>query len=110
MAFDEGLAERVRNLLQDQNNVEEKRMFGGLCFMVSGHMTVGIVENKLMARVGPDRYEECLSKSNTEKMDFTGRPMKGMIYVLQDGLRTDRDLNMWLDICLSFTSSLPSKK
>lgn len=109
MAFDEGLAERIRNLLRDQNNVVEKKMFGGLCFMVSGHMAVGIVNDKLMARVGPDRYEESLSKPHALKMDFTGRPMKGMIYVTPEGVQKDQDLKLWLDTCLSFTSSLTPK-
>lgn len=109
MAFDEGLAERIRNQLHDHNDVVEKKMFGGLCFMVSGHMTVGIVNDKLMARVGPDQYEECLSKPHAIKMDFTGRPMKGMIYVLPKGLQEDQNLKMWLESCLSFTSSLTPK-
>ncbi|MGN8224310.1 TfoX/Sxy family protein [Gracilimonas sp. BCB1] len=109
MAFDEGLAERVRNLLQNRDNVVEKKMFGGLCFMVSGHMTIGIVNDKLMARIGPDQYEECLTKPHAIKMDFTGRPMKGMIYVLPEGLQEDQDLKTWLDTCLSFTSSLTPK-
>ncbi len=109
MAFDEGLAERVRNLLQDRVNVVEKKMFGGLCFMVSGHMAVGIVNDKLMARVGPNQYEESLTKPHTIKMDFTGRPMKGMIYVLPEGLQKDPDLKFWLETCLSFISSLTPK-
>lgn len=109
MAFDEGLAERIRNMLQGQDNVVEKKMFGGLCFMVSGHMVVGIVNDKLMARVGPNQYDECLSKPHTIKMDFTGRPMKGMIYVLPEGLQEDQDLKFWLETCLSFTSSLTPK-
>lgn len=109
MAFDEGLAERVRNVLHDQNNVVEKKMFGGLCFMVSGHMVVGILKNELMARVGPDQYDISLAKPYARKMDFTGRAMTGMIYVSQEGLQNDHDLKSWVDTCLSFTSSLTPK-
>lgn len=110
MAFDEGLAQRIRDLLHSRNDVVEKKMFGGLCFMVSGHMTVGIVKDKLMARVGPDQYDKSLHKPHTNKMDFTGRPMKGMIYVLPEGVNTDQDLQAWLDTCLNFTSSLTPKR
>ncbi len=110
MAFDEGLAQRIRDLLQSKKDVVEKKMFGGLCFMVSGHMTVGIVQDKLMARVGPDQYDESLNKPHTSKMDFTGRPMKGMIYVSPKGVNTDQDLQDWLETCLTFTSSLTPKK
>ncbi|MEQ8525736.1 TfoX/Sxy family protein [Gracilimonas sp.] len=109
MAFDEGLAERVRNLLHDQNNVVEKKMFGGLCFMVSGHMLVGVLKNELMARVGPVQYDEYLTKPHARKMDFTGRAMTGMIYVSPEGLQKDPDLKFWIDTCLSFTSTLTPK-
>lgn len=109
MAFDEGLAERIRTLLQNQNEVQEKKMFGGLCFMVAKHMCCGIVGEKLMARVGPQNYESCLSKNFVSEMDFTGKPMKGMIYVKSDGISEDEDLSYWLKLCLEFIDSLPPK-
>lgn len=109
VAYDEGLAERVREILQDQDEVEEKRMFGGLCFMVSRHMCCGIVGERLMARVGPLNYEKCLSKAHVKKMDFTGKPMKGMVYVEPDGLAEDDDLVYWVDTCLQFLKTLPPK-
>ena len=72
MSFDEGLAERIREHFLDNLNVEEKKMFGGLCFMVSDHMCCGIVQDTLMARVGPVNYESCLQRKYAKEMDFVG--------------------------------------
>lgn len=110
MAYDEGLAERIRVQLQQHAGVEEKKMFGGLCFMVSRHMCCGIVEDKLMARVGPDNYENLLKLNHTKEMDFTGKPMKGMVYVDQNGLKSEEELGFWLTKCLDFVNTLPPKK
>lgn len=110
MAYDEGLAQRIREQLQDHPGVEEKKMFGGLCFMVSRHMCCGIVDDKLMARVGPERYEKYLEKKSAHEMDFTGKPMKGMIYVEPEGLKADKDLREWVEACLDFIRTLPPKK
>ncbi|MBA7537801.1 hypothetical protein ES705_30071 [subsurface metagenome] len=77
--------------------------------MVSQHMCCGIAGDKLMARVGAENYEKYLSKSYVQEMNFTGKPMKGMIYVEPDGIVEDEDLSYWIDICLKFTKSLPSK-
>ena len=92
MAFDEGLAERIRNHLQELRHVEEKKMFGGLCFLVSGHMCCGIVKDTLMARVGPERYENSLARRHAGEMDFTGKAMKGLVYVAPEGVESDEDL------------------
>ena len=73
MAYDEGLAQRVREQLQHRDDLEEKRMFGGLCILLSRHMCCGILGDTLMARVGQDQYEACLSKPHAREMDFTGR-------------------------------------
>ena len=110
MAYDEGLAERIREHFQGRNNVEEKKMFGGLCFMVSNHMCCGIVKDTLMARVGPDNYENCLAAKHAGEMDFTGKAMKGMVYVSPKGIESDTDLANWIDRCLTFVESLPAKK
>lgn len=85
-------------------------MFGGLCFMVSRHMCCGIVGETLMARVGPDNYETCLAKQHAREMDFTGKALKGMVYVAPEGIETDADLKTWVGICEAFVSSLPPKK
>lgn len=110
MAFDEGLAERIREALSDTINVEEKKMFGGLCFMVNNHMCCGIVKDELMLRVGKDNYEEALTQPHAREMDFTGKALKGMIYVGHEGLAEDEDLKAWLDRALAFVMGLPSKK
>lgn len=78
--------------------------------MVAGHMCCGIVKDSLMARVGPDVYEQCLAKNYASEMDFTGKPMKGIVYVTPEGLSTDKELKEWITICLEFIESLPPKK
>ena len=110
MSYDEGLAERLRDEFQDRNDVDEKKMFGGLCFMVSNHMCCGIVTDTLMARVGPENYAKCLAMNHASEMDFTGRAMKGMIYVSPEGIESDKALHRWVKICLGFVDSLPPKK
>ena len=109
MAFDEGLAERLREVLADVPDVDEKNMFGGLCFMVSGNMCYGIMEETLMARVGAEQYTVCLKLSNTREMDFTGKPLRGLIYVDPEGIAEDQDLKDWAERCLSFVKTLPVK-
>ncbi len=109
MAYDEGLAQRIREVLQEQQNVVEKKMFGGIAFMVNGNMCCGVVKDKLMARVSPDVYESALGQPHARKMDLTGRPMKGMIYIDPEGLGSDSDLKTWVDRALEFVLSLPVK-
>ena len=110
MAYDEVLAERIREQFQDRDDVEEKKMFGGLCFMVANHMCCGIVKDTLMARVGPEKYEHCLSKKYASEMNFTGKAMKGMVYVSPKGIESRSDLNEWVNVCTGFVESLPEKK
>lgn len=110
MAYDEGLAERLREIFQDRPDVEIKKMFGGLCFMVSNHMCCGIVGETLMARVGPGAYQGCLAKPHASEMDFTGRALKGMVYVAPEGIELDSDLQAWVLVCETFVTSLPPKQ
>ena len=110
MAYDEGLAHRLDEHFEGRSGVEIKKMFGGLCFMVNGHMCCGIVGDTLMARVGPARYDECLSHAHAREMDFTGKPMKGMIYVSPEGIESDEDLIYWVGLCERFVGSLPPKR
>lgn len=109
MAYDEGLAERLRDVLAAVPEVRERKMFGGLAFMVRGHMSVGIIDDDLMARVGPDAHADVLTEPHVRPMDFTGRPMKGYVYVAAEGVAEDADLAAWVDRCLGFTSTLPPK-
>ena len=110
MAYDEGLAERVRELLSDEPGVAEKRMFGGLAFLRGGNMCVGVVGEDLMVRVKPDAYAGLLRLPHVRKMDFTGRPMKGFVFVSADGSREDPDLQRWVDEGLVFVRSLSPKE
>jgi hypothetical protein len=126
MAHDEGLAERIREIMyvvpsSDGHSAEprkggatshfvtEKKMFGGLCFMVSGNMCCGIVGEILMARVGPGQYFQCLELPHAREMDFTGKPLKGMLYVDPEGVAEDEDLQAWIDRCMAFMKTLPPK-
>lgn len=109
MAYDEGLAERVRGILDDRDDVSEKKMFGGIAFMVRGHMCVGIVKDDLMVRVGPEAHEHLIRQPHARPMDFTGRPMKGFLYVASPGLGADVDLERWVGHGLQYAMSLPAK-
>ena len=109
MAYDEGVAQRIREALSENKKISEKKMFGGIAFMLSGNMCVGVVKDQLMLRVGPDQYEECLTMKHVKKMDFTGKAMKGFIYLQPQGFAEDHELAMWLDKALSFVGCLPEK-
>ncbi|MBP9146013.1 MAG: TfoX/Sxy family protein [Thermoanaerobaculia bacterium] len=109
MPYDEGLAERIREVLHDRREIVEKRMFGGIAFLLQGHMVVGIVSDNLMCRVGPDRYERALTRPFARPMDFTGKPLKGFVFVAPGGFAEDGDLELWIGDCLRFVESLPPK-
>ena len=96
MAYDEGLAERIRDALRGRRGVSERKMFGGVAFMLNGHMTVGIVSETLMARVGPARHADALALPHVRPMDFTGKPMKGYVYVDPPGIEDDAALDNWI--------------
>jgi len=84
-------------------------MFGGMAFMLHGHMFVGVSSSSLMARVGPEAYERALAMKHVREMDFTGRPMKGYVFVDAKGLESDSELAHWLEACAGFVSTLPRK-
>ena len=108
MAYDEGLAERIRGVLAERRDVIEKRMFGGLAFLVRGRMSVGIVKQDLMVRVGPEAHAELVGQPHARPMDFTGRPMKGFVYVDPAGVEADADLERWVEHGLRYAlSQLP---
>ena len=109
MAYDEGLAQRIRDLLSVRTPPVEKKMFGGIAFMVRGHMCCGVIGNVLMVRVGPARHDEALKRPHARPMDFTGRPMNGYLYVDPDGLESDAELAAWLHMCEAFVRTLPPK-
>ena len=109
MAFDEGVAERLRAAMGALDGVSEKKMFGGIAFMLGGNMCCGVNGDTLMARVGPEQYEEALARPHARPMDFTGRPMKGFVYVAPQGFVSDDDLRCWVSLCRRFVASLPAK-
>jgi TfoX/Sxy family transcriptional regulator of competence genes len=97
IAFDDILAARVREVLTGRARLTERKMFGGVAFLLDGHMCCGLAGDDLMLRVGPERYEEALSRPHARPMDFTGRPFTGYVYVAPAGLRTTRALRAWVD-------------
>ncbi len=109
MAFDEALATRLRSILGDRKDVSEKRMFGGLTFMLGGNMCCGITKDDLVLRVGPEQAEKALARAHARPCDFTGRPMKGMIMIAPLGYATDEALRDWVRQAVAFASSLPAK-
>ena len=108
MAYDELFAERIREVLLGQN-VSERKMFGGIAFMVDGHMTCGIVGNDLMLRLGDEGADDALDRPHVRPMDFTGRPMSTMVYIEPAGVR-GAELSGWIDKALTYTRTLPAKQ
>lgn len=113
MAFDEYLVDRVRRIISGQTSlVEEKKMMGGLIFMVDQKMCVGVDkdkntgENRLMARIGIDEYKEALEEKGSREMDFTGKPMKGFVFIYEEGIDKDDDLEFWIQKAFSFNRKI----
>ncbi|MFC8275305.1 TfoX/Sxy family protein [Streptomyces sp. NPDC057271] len=109
MAYDEGLAQRIREQLRDRPGITEKRMFGGLSFLLGGNMTVGVVGDELIARVGTDGAAEALARPGARPMDFTGRPMRGWVTVSGPELAENSVLRHWVTASVAFTGTLPPK-
>jgi TfoX/Sxy family transcriptional regulator of competence genes len=109
MAFDEGLAQRVRELVGAYPGASERRMFGGLAFLLHGKMFVGIVGETLMARVGAERYGDSLALPHVRPMDFTGKPMSGYVYVDPPGIAEDEQLLAWVNWCAGVAAALPAR-
>ena len=111
MAYDEYLEERITRILETKNiRFEPKKMMGGLCYMVDDKMCVGIVKDSLMARIDPEKYNVALKRSGAKEMDFTGRPMKGFIFIEPSGIDQEEDLEYWVDLCLEFNPKAKSSK
>lgn len=109
MAYDEGLAQRIREMLAARTDAFEMRMFGGIAFLLGGNMAVGVVKDDLMVRVGPEAYDALVALPHARPMDFTHRPMKGFLYIAPEGVETDADLRRWIEHGVAFASSLPAK-
>lgn len=104
MAYDEALARRVRRLLAPLPEFSERRMFGGLCFLLAGRMCCGVVGEDLVVRTGPEGHAAALRRPHARPMDFTGRPLRGFVYVAPAGLRSARGLRQWVDRAVAFVA------
>ena len=110
MAFDAGLAQRVREVLHGHPGITEKKMFGGLAFLVDGKMFIGIRNESLMARVGKERHADALAMPHVRVMDFTGRAMQGYVYIDAPAIAEDKALRDWVGWCVGYAARLPEKK
>jgi TfoX/Sxy family transcriptional regulator of competence genes len=111
MAYNEKLADRVREIIAvTEKNVEEKKMFGGLCFMVNDKMCVGVQQNSIMLRIDPEKYDNALEKEGCTQMEFTGRPMKGFVYVDETALKTKKKLEYWMNLALEYNKIAQASK
>jgi TfoX/Sxy family transcriptional regulator of competence genes len=110
MSFDEKLAERTRRALSSAGaRFRERHMFGGLCFMVRGHMRCGVLGNELVVKVGPEQTAQALAKPHTRAFDFTGKPSRGAVYVSPSGLKTPGQLDRWLRVALDASATAPKR-
>jgi hypothetical protein len=109
VAYDEDLAMRIREVLADRTDLSERKMFGGVAFMVGGHIVCGVIKDDLMLRLGEEGADEALDRSHTRVMDFTGRPSKGAVYVEPVGTADDGELRAWIERALAYVSTLPPK-
>ncbi len=109
MAYCEERADRIRTALQGVEGITERKMFGGLSFMLGGNMCCGLASRDLVVRIGPDGYEEALEQPHARAMDFTGRPLRGMVYVVPAGYETDEALKEWTSRGVEYARSLPAK-
>ena len=110
MAFNEKINDRIREARADMPNVEEKHMFGGTCFMLNGKMCMGVVQDDMMCRIGPDAYEQALERKGCREMVFTGKPMKGYVFVSEEGMKSKKDFDYWIDLCIKFNKDAKSSK
>ena len=109
MAYDTELAARIRTRMSDVDGLTEKKMFGGIAFLVHSNMCIGVLKSDITARVGKERYGDLSEEPGARPMDFTGRPMKGWLFIGKDHLTQNSSLQTWIDRCLHFARSLPAK-
>ena len=111
MAYNEKLADRTREIIAvTHKKVEEKKMFGGLCFMVNGKMCVGVEQQRLMVRLDPEKYDEAMEREGCKPMDFTGKIMKGYVFVDIEALNTKKSLEYWVKLALEFNAKAKASK
>lgn len=109
MAYSQSLAERVRQALQHQRGIAERKMFGGVGFLLRGNMLVAVWQKAMIARLGPDQADGALRQPHVRPFDVTGRPMKGWVMIEADGLDRDEQLAVWIEQAIAFVATLPAK-
>ena len=109
MAFDKNLAERIRKALARKKGIEEKKMFGGLGFLLNGNMLVGVWKNSMIVRLGPDGHEDALLEPHVKEFDITGKPMKGWVMVGPEGVQAEEQVKAWIQRAVKFVGKLPPK-
>lgn len=110
MAYNEKISDRIREVLVrfpgvDPEMIEEKHMFGGICYLLNGKMCMGVVKDEIMCRIDPELEDEALTRRGCRPMDFTGKPMKGYVFVEEEGFRSDRELEYWIALCVRFNAN-----
>jgi TfoX/Sxy family transcriptional regulator of competence genes len=110
MAYNQQIADRVRERFIHSSNMVEKEMMGGLAFMVNDKMCVGVVKDELMCRIDPDLFEEVLEKPGCRPMDFTGKPMRGWVFVSQETISKNKELDYWIALALAYNSKAKKAK
>jgi hypothetical protein len=110
MAFDEALAGRIRQQLARRKNIEERKMFGGIGFLLNGNLLVGVWKESLVVRLGEEEGEEALKEPHVKEFDITGRPMRNWVLVGPEGVQTDEQLGGWIQRAVKFVGALPAKE
>ena len=109
MAYNEELGTRIKSIVSDWKNTDDKKMFGGVCHLLNGNMFCGVHKEFLVLRLGPEKAEVALKSAHVRPFDITGKPMKGWVMVSDDGFRSDSELKVWLDKAVDFVKTLPAK-
>jgi TfoX/Sxy family transcriptional regulator of competence genes len=110
MAYDEKLADRIRERIADLPNVEEKEMMGGVVFMYNGKMCIGVIKDEMMCRIDPDVHSMAIEKTGCRTMDFTKRPMKGYVLIDDTGMKSNKDFDYWIELALDFNKHAKASK
>ena len=110
MAYNEKLSDRIREAMAPLKKVEEKYMFGGVCYMLNGKMCVGVVKDEMMCRIDPTIHDKMLEKRGCRTMDFTKKPMKGYVFISEEGMGTKKDFDHWISLCVEFNKKAKSSK
>ncbi len=110
MAYDEKLADRIREILGKSKSITEKKMFGGICFLYEGKMIGGVLKNEMVVKIGAENHNKAMALKHVRSFNFTGKPMVGIVYVAPEALKTKKDLAKWVEMGRAHAQSLPPKK